>query len=68
MSSRSEQSTSLDAGPLGPGDLLLIAQWILTWKQRAKWACVGIAALVLTCASLLIGHELGILLFSMLQK
>jgi predicted Abi (CAAX) family protease len=68
MGSRSEQLTALEAGPLSARDLLLLVQKISIWKRRAKWAFVGIAVLVLLCASLLIGYELGILLFSMLQK
>lgn len=68
MSSRSEQLTALEAGPLGTIDLLLLAQRVSIWKRRARWVFLGIAVLVLLCASLLIGHELGVLLFTMLQK
>jgi len=68
MSSHSEQLTALEAGPLGTADLLSLAQRVLIWKRCAKWAIVGIAFLVLLFASLLIGYELGILLFSTLQK
>jgi len=68
MSSRSEQLTALEVGPLGTADPLLLAQRISIWNRPAKWAIVGIALLILLCASLLVGYELGILLFSMVQK
>ena len=68
MSSRSEGLTALEAGPLSSGDLRLLAQRISIWKRRAKWVSVGFSVLVLLCASLLVGYELGILLFSVLQK
>lgn len=67
MSSRSEQLTALEIGPLGGGEPLLLAQRFLIWRRRAGWVLVGVALLILVCASLLIGCELGILLFSMLH-
>ena len=67
MSSRSEWLTELEAGPLGEGDPLVLAQRFLTWKRHVGWAIVGVALLILLCASLLIGYELGTLLFSLLR-
>ena len=68
MSRGSEWLAALEADPLSTRDPLLLAQRISLWKPRAKWVLVGIAVLVLLWASLLIGYELGMLLFSMLQK
>lgn len=67
MSSRSERLTALEAGPLGGVDPLLLAQRFLIWRRRAGWVLVGVALLILLCASFLIGCELGTLLFSMLH-
>jgi hypothetical protein len=67
MSSRSERLTALEAGPLGGGDPLLLVQRYLAWKRRVKWAFLSFAALILLCASLLIGYEIGILLFSLVR-
>lgn len=65
MSSRSERLTALEAGPLGEGDPLLLAQRFLIWKRWIARILIAIAVLILSFASLLIGSQLGALLFSM---
>jgi hypothetical protein len=67
MSSRSERLRALEAGLLGGGDPLLLAQKVLIWKRRVGRCLVGLALLFLVCASFLIGHQLGTLLFSILR-
>ena len=67
MSSRSERLRHLRRVLSGELTRFSLAQRFLIWKRRVGRGLVGLALLILVCASFLIGNRLGTLLFSILR-